>query len=202
MEENKKISDWLEKLQQESWNLELLISGFSIFLLIQVGDVINDFSAEFSNHYNFPNNIRGVVFTFTGIGQLGAIVLTINLLVHILLRGFWIGAIGLRSVQSKLDISKLNYSDFFQRKLEKNIIPLDDLLTRVDNLSSIIFSFSFLIVFMLLSLFLGFSFIGVLAFLNNAFIDPIEHELLNAVLSTILIILIVSILLTGVIIHD
>ena len=121
MEENKKISDWLEKLQQESWNLELLISGFSIFLLIQVGDVIDDFSDEFANHFNLPNNIRGVVHAFAGIGKLGAIVLTINLIVHILLRGFWIGAIGLRSVQSKLDISKLNYSEFFQEKLRKKI---------------------------------------------------------------------------------
>jgi hypothetical protein len=29
------LHTWLEKLQQESWNLELLVSGFSIFLLVQ-----------------------------------------------------------------------------------------------------------------------------------------------------------------------
>ncbi|CAH1001421.1 hypothetical protein LEM8419_02324 [Neolewinella maritima] len=33
-EEQAPLKSWLDKLQQESWQLELLISGFVIFLLI------------------------------------------------------------------------------------------------------------------------------------------------------------------------
>ena len=39
-ERQQQISEWLDKLQRESWNLELLISGFSIFLLIQARGAI------------------------------------------------------------------------------------------------------------------------------------------------------------------
>jgi len=34
-DKNKSFTKWLEILQQESWQLELLISGFAIFLLAE-----------------------------------------------------------------------------------------------------------------------------------------------------------------------
>lgn len=34
--------NWLENLQRESWNLELIISGFSIFLLGEAMDLLID----------------------------------------------------------------------------------------------------------------------------------------------------------------
>ncbi|MEL6942032.1 MAG: hypothetical protein AAFO82_05135, partial [Bacteroidota bacterium] len=37
------ITNWLERLQQESWHLELLVSGFSILLLVQAGQQLIDF---------------------------------------------------------------------------------------------------------------------------------------------------------------
>lgn len=39
---NSKLSEWLENLQRESWNLELIISGFSIFLLFKSTDILSD----------------------------------------------------------------------------------------------------------------------------------------------------------------
>lgn len=194
-----KIAEWLEKLQQESWNLELLISGFSIFLLIQVGDELGHVGEYVRAHYRFGSNIMGIIITFLGILRLAAIVLTFNLIIHILMRGFWIGAIGLRSVQKKIDISRLNYSDFFQEKLKGNIISLDELLTRVDNFSSVIFSFSFLIVFMLISLFLGFSFIGFVVFLFNKLLDPLSEGWLSNILEVVMLISVLGLLLTGLI---
>ena len=62
---------------------------------------------------------------------------------HILLRGFWIGAIGLRSVQAKIDFQKLRYSDFFTERLPKKVASLDQLLVKLDNFSSVIFAFTF-----------------------------------------------------------
>jgi len=41
--ENKhKLSEWLDKIQQDSWQLELVITGFSIFLMLGVLNKLND----------------------------------------------------------------------------------------------------------------------------------------------------------------
>ena len=38
-----KLSKWLETLQQESWQLELVISGFAIFLVGSLDEALDDF---------------------------------------------------------------------------------------------------------------------------------------------------------------
>lgn len=50
---DKSVSSWLDKLQQESWNLELLITGFSIFLLLQIGGPLKQLSSRFFELSNF-----------------------------------------------------------------------------------------------------------------------------------------------------
>ena len=41
-QDKSKFAQWLELLQQESWQLELIISGFAIFLLVGVYDPLQD----------------------------------------------------------------------------------------------------------------------------------------------------------------
>ena len=108
-----------------------------------------------------------LALTFLSIFYLAVFVLTMNLVIHIILRGFWIGAIGLRSVQDKPQFEKLGYSQFFAEKLKKNVIDLDDLLKQLDVICSAIFSFTFLIIFMLGSLFLYLSAVVLIGFLLN-----------------------------------
>ena len=75
----------------------------------------------------------------------------LNLLVHIILRGFWIGAIGLRYVSGDIDFDTLNYSDRFKNYYKSRIGSFDEYIERIERLSSVIFSFTFLLFFMLLS---------------------------------------------------
>ena len=43
--DNKNIfTEWLEKLQQESWQLELLISGFALFGIWESRDILESFT--------------------------------------------------------------------------------------------------------------------------------------------------------------
>lgn len=154
------ISEWLEQLQRESWNLELLISGFSIFLLIQAREGIQHTINYLGINYDSTSTFQALAIGFLVVLQLAAFILTLNLLIHILMRGFWIGAIGLRSVQKKIDFNKLRYSTFFNEKLPRKVPTLDQLLINLDNFSSIIFAFTFLVIFMLISLFLSVSFIA------------------------------------------
>lgn len=157
-------SEWLEYLQRESWHLELLISGFSIFLLMQAYSGFVDAFAYLNLHVSLSGNINGMVRTFIGILLLGSIVLMCNLILHVFIRGFWVGTIGLRSVQEKINIEELGYSDFFTKKLKESVPSLDKVLERLDTLASVIFSFTFLIVFMFFSLFLFFSVASLFAY--------------------------------------
>ena len=42
MSNKSKLNQWLELLQQESWQLELIISGFAIFLVASLFDPLMD----------------------------------------------------------------------------------------------------------------------------------------------------------------
>jgi len=153
MEIDSKTPKWLGRLQQESWNLELLISGFSIFLLFQGREMIEELLNQVSVHYN-PGPFKGTMMILFIICYLGSNVLIFNLIVHILLRGFWIGAIGLSSVVNKRDLSTLRYTEKFTNRLNQKVPPLEQLIVRLDNFCSTIFAFTFLIILMLLSFFL------------------------------------------------
>lgn len=165
MEDKKKdIGSWLEQLQQESWNLELLVSGFSIFLLMQASEGILWVLNYVNLHISFSGNMEGLLRTLIITLLLASWILTFNLIVHVFLRGFWIGTVGLRSVQSSIDLDQMGYSEYFTERLKKRVPTLDNMLERLDTLSSVIFAFTFLVVFMMLSLFLFFSVLSLFSY--------------------------------------
>ena len=156
-EQQQHISEWLENLQRESWNLELLVSGFSIFLLTKTYGLFTDAIQYVNLHVDLNQNVEGLLRSLLLTFLLVSTVLTFNLIIHVIVRGFWIGAIGLRSVQQNIDFEKLGYSDFFTKKLKEKVPTLDRMLERLDTLASVIFSFTFLIAFMFFSFFLFFA---------------------------------------------
>lgn len=161
MEINNKTPKWLRRLQQESWNLELLISGFSIYLLFQGQGMIEGLLDQINIHHS-GGPFSPVMMLLVMIGYLACNILIFNLIIHILLRGFWIGAIGLSSVRNKRDFSTLRYTQKFTNRLNQKVPSLEQLIIRLDNFCSTIFAFTFLIILMLISFF---SVIVVLVFI-------------------------------------
>ena len=95
-----KSQDWLDRLGKESWHLELLISGFSIFLLVQGVTAIETRITLFTNHTEFVDSTFMIVLnSYLRLLQVGMKALMYNLLIHLILRGLWIGAVGLWTVQ-------------------------------------------------------------------------------------------------------
>ena len=149
------FSEWLDRLQRDSWNLELIISGVSIFLLLNLIDKLNGYFGNIwmaSGQYNSTNLVLNFLLAVV---FLGAVTLTINLLLHIVLRGFWIGGIGLRSVSRSIPIERLHYAEPFASRLKEQVPSLDQMLRRLDRICSGIFAFAFLVVLMFFSLFLS-----------------------------------------------
>lgn len=141
---------WLEILQQESWQLELLISGFAIFLLASGYDQIDGFEYKIRLLTSGSEYFGSLLLPFKII--LGAwYVLVINLILHVLLRGLWISTIGIRYVSGEIEFDVLKLSPKFDRFLKKRIVSFDSYIEKLEQLCSIVFGFTFLIIFILLS---------------------------------------------------
>ena len=129
MEENNTKSifkEWLEKLQQESWQLELLISGFAIFGIYAARTVITDLDFKIHNDFDGDFQFLGILLHF--ILKTGWLIFFINLIVHVILRGLWIGAIGLRYVSQEIDYDALKYSPRMTEYLKKKVGSYDDFI--------------------------------------------------------------------------
>ncbi|MEM6376823.1 MAG: hypothetical protein AAF705_01345 [Bacteroidota bacterium] len=147
-QDSNKRTSWLDHLQEQSWNLELIITGFVLFGLFQLKEYlelkkiqfyaneVNRFGATFSesvNWYAFFNDFCGL-FIF-------------SLLLLIFIRGLWIGAIGLRYVSGDIDFNQFRYNDRFQQHLRQKMGSFDDYIDNLENFSSSILAFTYLLFF-------------------------------------------------------
>ncbi len=141
----------LDKLQEDSWQLELLISGFAIFGLFYALEpiVLKMQAAQFDNNRVF--------LIFFIIAHFSVKIMIFNLLLHVIFRGLWIGSLGLRSVFGEIDFDKLNYGEQFSKYLKRNIGSFDSYIRKLENFCSVIFAISFLLIFYILSFFIIYS---------------------------------------------
>lgn len=155
MEKQKnKFLDWLEKLQQESWQLELLISGFLLSLLVGA----NEYVSELLNaSIRLTSDGVGTIFYFLLLFvYISCNILIINLVVHVLLRSLWIGAIGLRNISGDINFDNLQFSPKFDQYLRRKLPTFDVFIERLENFCCLVFAYTFLIVFSILSFFVAF----------------------------------------------
>ncbi|GMN08485.1 hypothetical protein MTsPCn5_38750 [Croceitalea sp. MTPC5] len=136
----------LDSLQQQSWELELLISGFAIFGLFTAYEPIKIEMVNASNE----QQVYGFVIYFLALTACS--ILLFNLLLHVILRGLWIGALGLRYVSGDIEFEKLKYADRFKKYLSKRIVSFDRYIGSLENYCSILFAVSFLLIFYVLAL--------------------------------------------------
>ena len=97
----------LQKLQEESWQLELLISGFAIFGLFTAYPTIELAVNDAQNSQQIYS------FVIYSIAWVSCAILIFNLLLHVMLRGLWIGELGLRYVSGDIAYDDLKYSSKF-----------------------------------------------------------------------------------------
>ena len=154
---NSSFKELLDRLQQESWQLELLISGFAIFGLFSALDPL-------IIKFDIAQHERKIVATFMWSAALVSCwILIANLLIHVILRGLWIGALGLRYVSGDIDYDELKYSSKFTKYLQKKIGSFDKYIATLENYCSVVFAVSFIFIFYFLS-----SFTFVILILLNA----------------------------------
>ena len=164
---------WLNQLRNNSWNLELLVSGFSILLISRGQESLKSNVYYFELHRNSSTwgellyNINAILYFILEI-------MLVSLVINVLLRGLWIGAVGLSSVKGK----EINIYDKFAPRfqfLKYGIKHWDDYIDRLDRLCSTIFSFTFLSVFV----FISFSLVVMvyIPLLNAFFFEYLNEQL-------------------------
>lgn len=148
----------LDKLQQESWQLELIISGFVIYGLFMGYEPLEvEYLKAKKIQELIGTNLLGMLLSSMSI-------LIMLLLTHVVLRGIWIGAIGLRYVSGDINYDDLNYSEKFTSFLRKKVGSFDLYISKLENICSTLFALAFLMVFFFISFFMVF---GVFALVTH-----------------------------------
>lgn len=174
----------LDRLQEDSWQLELLVSGFTIFGLFYALKPVGDALDKAAYNQDILRNFYLIVY--------GAIlILILNLIIHVVLRSLWIGALGLRYISGDVDIDKLNYGKHFTKYLKKKVGSFDDYIEKLEKLCSVIFAISFLLIFYVAAVFILQYSINFLAFINSD-----ASILLSIILQTIGTLLLIGAVLT------
>ncbi|THH41513.1 hypothetical protein [Neolewinella litorea] len=147
---------WLRKLERESWQPELIISGAAIFGSLQLPDLITQME-----HYFLLNYDRDTLF-ICYIASMYWRILTNGLIVtfifHFIVRALWIGLAGLNSVFPGGFRTNQRFSAHFQKNMREEYGDVDGLIARLDRLGSGIFGVAFAVS----GVFLNFGLIGLL----------------------------------------
>ncbi|WP_297800971.1 hypothetical protein [Arenimonas sp. GDDSR-1] len=130
----------MPKRTTPTWEIELLLSGASVFALMQFPGWIN--SHFLSIQLALANNqLSGLINPLFIYVKGAAYALIITLLIHILLRAYWVSLIGLHSIHPQgLDHDKLKIGPIQKRVMDEKHGSMDDIIERADNRSTLVFA--------------------------------------------------------------
>jgi len=136
-----KSKAWLQKLKDESWEAELLVSAIAIFGTFQLFKLIDWATNKFIDY--LPQEQYTIAYFIVVFGLLAISLLASMFVIHFLLRSYWIGLVGLNSVFPDYSIKDSTYSKIFTEKILSILPKLKDSITKVDDICSVIFSAAF-----------------------------------------------------------
>lgn len=141
--ENKKNIKWLQRLKEESWEAELLVSAIAIFGTFQLFGLIEWVTNKYIDLLSVEQYIYGYMIVFMGLGAIS--ILVSMFVIHFFLRAYWIGLVGLNSVFPDYSIEDSAYSKIYTEKILGILPKQEDTIQKVDELCSVIFSAAFTI---------------------------------------------------------
>ncbi|WP_027068045.1 MULTISPECIES: hypothetical protein [Maribacter] len=185
--ENKKNIKWLQRLKEESWEAELLVSAIAIFGTFQLFGLIEWATNKYIDLLPVEQYIYGYMIVFLGL--LAISILVSMFVIHFVLRAYWIGLVGLNSVFPDYSIEDSVYSRIYTEKILAILPKQEDTIRKVDDLCSVIFSsaFTILLIYTYMSLFLS-----IYMLIYNMLLDYIPSYILLIPLFIILSLLVLQ----------
>ncbi len=167
--EHKDHQNWLQELSNQSWNLELLVSGAAIFSTSYLPGLCDDALAYYvENYQSSPDMVNSILPTLAfAFAKAASYLLIVTFFAHFILRAFWIGLVGLRAVFPKgIQYENIpNTNEKLREIYRQRFGNFDDYIVWLDKISSQIFSIAFVLVlysFMLAFAYLSFFLVVVL----------------------------------------
>ena len=157
---------WLRKLERESWQAELLISGIALFGTLQLPGLL-----RMSQNYLLLNSTNESLFYwfFAQSYWVFFVYILIGLFMyHFIIRTLWIGMVGLNSVYPDGIVPTKLSSKHFQEQNQREYGDIDGYINRLDEHASGIFG-------------AGFGYAGI--FFNLGFISSIAIFLITKMIS-------------------
>jgi hypothetical protein len=126
------IPQWLKNLQENSWELELLISGGAVFTLIQ----LPEFFWEWLTNIRIQTSLPGFsIYLVCGI--LGIKILTNGFILHLIMRAYWLAMVCLNFVYPGGINPKAKGHQFPFKNLHREG-DLRDLIMKVDKFCGLV----------------------------------------------------------------
>ena len=163
----------LRELTTQSWNLELVISGAALFAVLQLPDLLDAAFDYF--RYNLLTQTAGMqgLFPTMAYSMMKAIcyVLFIAFLMNFVMRGFWVGLVGLLAVYpTGIHYDRIPFSTkYAQDRMAAKLGSLDAYIMRLDRRCNTVFAVAFL--FVLILIIVAFSYL--LTVLVYSFLRPL-----------------------------
>ena len=130
---------WLRKLEEESWQAELVISGLAIFGSLASPYYIDLFT-DWCITYFQPKNYLMLTF-FIMYLYAASTFLIISFVLHFILRTIWVGLLGLNSVFPKgINYETDNYSSFFLEKMKEKFPNNHEDIINLEKACSLMFA--------------------------------------------------------------
>jgi hypothetical protein len=152
--------NWLKRVQEQSWEPEILISGIVLFALFQIPPLIER-AAEFLNLYSI------MIFSDGNVDEvLAAILLAatywliFGFTTHLIGRSIWAAFVGLSYVyEGGIRVERLKFGEAYRDLISKNI-DYEILIVRLEKFCSRIFAVSFLLFMCILGVFFFLTVVG------------------------------------------
>ena len=132
---------WLRKLERESWQAELIISGAAILGSLQLPGLLEQ--VEVYCLLNFDRDTLFLCYLALIYWRILSYCLIAAFVFHFVVRALWIGMVGLNSVYSEGFKPNKRFATHFQENLKEEYGDIDGFIGRLDRLGSGVFGVSF-----------------------------------------------------------
>jgi hypothetical protein len=155
-------SDKISMLQRQSWQLELIITGFALAGMISGADAFDDFIIKWRDVLRNYGTFGTLSRSLLKATHIAYFVVIFHFFLNVVVRCLWIGALTIRGVIGKEDYLAQRYHPIFDRFLRRRSESFDDYINRLDTSASLIFAITFLMITILFGVVTWGSVIGVL----------------------------------------
>lgn len=172
------IPKWLKELQENSWELELLISGGAIFSLFQ----LSDWYLSWIDSIKITNSFPGTALLLMA-GMIIIKTLTLGFSSHLIMRAFWLALVCVNYVFPEgINIEKLTFKKPYKTDLEDKS-DLRNQIVFVDRICGTIIYLTILSAFVTFGFLIGFfPILGYIVFMESVSVPAFIDDIISPVL--------------------